>query len=201
MEKKEALDKLFIELETIKDVNFNDNFTFDDLKFVKDFFNKENSVENIFDRLKLFLVLDSLESQELKIKWIDFLVYNKIVEIINGSEVFGMTIISLLKLKEAPNFNVLPKVITSSGIKYSKVLDILFGESVGAIKPVMLVEYIRQKDLNIEQTMIQLIKVKVIDWFRIYEPKTSKWYIDFLDTDPKDFDYKIEVGKILELIK
>ena len=197
---KEPLDKLISNLENIKNMNFKENLAFEDFNFIKDFFNKEKTVENVFDRLKLFLILETIEDQNLKIKWIDFLIFNKTLETLCSSDVFGLTIISLLRMKEAPNYNILPKVI-GSNIKYSKVLDILFGESVGALKPVTLVEYFRQKELSVELSIIYLIKTKVIDWFRTYEPKSSLWYIDFLDTNPKDFDFKNEIDKIINLVK
>lgn len=197
---KEPLDKLISNLENIKNMNFKENLAFEDFNFIKDFFNKEKTVENVFDRLKLFLILETIEDQNLKIKWIDFLIFNKTLETLCSSDVFGLTIMSLLRMKEAPNYNILPKVI-GSNIKYSKVLDILFGESVGALKPVTLVEYFRQKELSVELSIIYLIKTKVIDWFRTYEPKSSLWYIDFLDTNPKDFDFKNEIDKIINLVK
>ena len=197
---KEPLDKLISNLENIKNMNFKENLALEDFNFIKDFFNKEKTVENVFDRLKLFLILETIEDQNLKIKWIDFLIFNKTLETLCSSDVFGLTIMSLLRMKEAPNYNILPKVI-GSNIKYSKVLDILFGESVGALKPVTLVEYFRQKELSVELSIIYLIKTKVIDWFRTYEPKSSLWYIDFLDTNPKDFDFKNEIDKIINLVK
>ena len=185
-------------------INFKDTFKYEDLSILKDLFGfgYQLDISKIFENMKNFIILDRLRKIDEITLWVDYLILNKTIEQFNFSEINAMTILALIRHKEEPNYNVLPKLYSNGKFKYHKLADLVFGESIGAVKTVNLIEYFRQWSMDIEVVILQMIKVKIIDcWFKIYEPKTIEWYIDFLRIpDEEEFNFKNEIEKILNLL-
>lgn len=106
---------------------------------------------------------------------------NKIIQTEPNKKNFNcISILSLLKNKVEPNFNILPKVYSTIP-KVGAIHDLIFGSHPTQLKIIHLVEYFRQKEFTFEQFINHLILVKVIEFFDNYERKSSDWYNSFIE--------------------
>ena len=197
---KKVLSEILDNIRLLKNIDFNEDFKYENIILLKNLCNQDGF--NIFENFKLFLCLENLKETDQIINWMDYLVCNSVLELIKNNDVAAATIVALLKNQVEPNYNILPKIFASGKIKYTKLVDLLFGLANPMIKPVMIIEYFRQNELKLDRVILLLIKTKVLEWFKKFEPKSIEWCANFLKVESEqEFDFKIEVEKLENFLK
>ena len=139
--------------------------------------------------------LESTEETLLKIS-----IISTLIDIIGEPNHYNcVSVLSLLQNKIEPNYNILPKIKFGSKSNYENILDLIFSYPNKTIKIIQLVEFIRQKEYTLTQFLNLAIRVRVIHWFTIYEPKTLYWINDFINSVPAS--YETNIDDIIELLE
>lgn len=128
---------------------------------------------------EVYNLLSNNDSLEVEL---NLIVLNKLSDLITTDEILKATVFNLARVQEEPNYQMLPK-INLDKIKYQRLLDLLFTYSNETLNAVKCIEFIRQRNWDFKKFMILLIRSRIILWFKINEPKSTKWYANFFDKE------------------
>ena len=192
-----TIEDLKSKLEDLKNLDLEkgdiDNIT----KLINFFGLKTDTISVNCSRVFFATVREEIESK--KIAQLEFAIFSAFNYLLGDNKTFNcISAITLLKNKEEPNFNIIPKIQTNQTYKIDIVLDLLFGKHQPTFKIIHFVEFIRQKELNINQFLNKAIRAKILEWLILNEPKTINWEVDFFNQDLNDLD--LNIVSILEIL-
>lgn len=165
-------------IEDFKGFKNGDEIEAQSLLKIKAFLEFPKTIEYIFSNINLLSAYPALDEQNAAIL-IDMLVFNRLIEYVGKSEIQLITIFTMLKNKSEPNYDMLPKIYASK-VKINKILDLLFNDDPNSVLGLFkLIEYMKQREFNLEDFLVRLIKSRCIIWTLENEKKSTNWYVSF----------------------
>jgi len=170
-------------LVSLKNINIDaKTFEWDHMNLLNDFISLDNRTKydkSMWLLKEVYNILSNSNSSEFEL---NLIILNKISDLISTDEILKATILNLARVQAEPNYQMLPK-ITLDKIKYQRLLDLLFTFSNETLNAVKCIEYIRQRKWDFKSFLILLIRSRLILWFKINEPKSTKWYMNFFEKE------------------
>lgn len=170
-------------LVSLKNINIDaKTFEWDHMNLLNGFISLDNRTKydkSMWLLKEVYNILSNSNSSEFEL---NLIILNKISDLISTDEILKATILNLARVQDEPNYQMLPK-ITLDKIKYQRLLDLLFTFSNETLNAVKCIEYIRQRKWDFKSFLILLIRSRLILWFKINEPKSTKWYMNFFEKE------------------
>lgn len=170
-------------LVSLKNINIDaKTFEWDHMNLLNNFISLDNRTKydkSMWLLKEVYNILSNSNSSEFEL---NLVILNKISDLISTDEILKATILNLARVQDEPNYQMLPK-ITLDKIKYQRLLDLLFTFSNETLNAVKCIEYIRQRKWDFKSFLILLIRSRLILWFKINEPKSTKWYMNFFEKE------------------
>lgn len=170
-------------LVSLKNINVDaKTFEWDHMNLLNGFISLDNRTKydkSMWLLKEVYNILSNSNSSEFEL---NLIILNKISDLISTDEILKATILNLARVQDEPNYQMLPK-ITLDKIKYQRLLDLLFTFSNETLNAVKCIEYIRQRKWDFKSFLILLIRSRLILWFKINEPKSTKWYMNFFEKE------------------
>lgn len=192
-----SLEELINKLEQLKNIDL-ENPDSSGYELFQSFFKIENVLKQ---KLKWCnIAINGIELESFEKTMLELSIFSMILDIMSESNNFNcISILSLLRNKTEPNYNILQKIKFGSKANYENIIDLVFAQDNKPLKIIQLIEYLRQRGYSLEQFLNLAIRVRVIYWFEEFEPKTLYWINDFFNSVPAS--YQINIEDILELLK
>ena len=192
-----SLEELINKLEQLKNIDL-ENPDSSGYELFQSFFKIENVLKQ---KLKWCnIAINGIELKSFEKTMLELSIFSMILDIMSESNNFNcISILSLLRNKTEPNYNILQKIKFGSKANYENIIDLVFAQDNKPLKIIQLIEYLRQRGYSLEQFLNLAIRVRVIYWFEEFEPKTLYWINDFFNSVPAS--YQINIEDILELLK
>lgn len=170
-------------LVSLKNINIDaKTFEWDHMNLLNNFISLDNRTKydkSMWLLKEVYNILSNSNSSEFEL---NLIILNKISDLISTDEILKATILNLARVQDEPNYQMLPK-ITLDKIKYQRLLDLLFTFSNETLNAVKCIEYIRQRKWDFKSFLILLIRSRLILWFKMNEPKSTKWYMNFFEKE------------------
>lgn len=173
--------QLLQNIEDLREFKNGDEVEITLLPKIKAFLDFSKTTEYIFSNINLLSTYPVLKDSEAIIL-VDILVFNRLIEYVGKSEVQIITLFTMLKNLTEPNYDMLPKIY-SSKVKLNKIFDLLFNDDPNTVLGLFkLIEYMKQREFNMEDFLCRLIKSRCIIWSLMNEKKSVNWYISYFQT-------------------
>lgn len=192
-----SLEELINKLEQLKNIDL-ENPDSSGYELFQSFFKIENVIKQKLKWCNIAINMDVQKTNEKTL--IELSIFSTILNIMTEPNSFNcISILSLLRNKIEPNYNILQKIKFGSKSNYENIMDLVFSQDNKPLKIIQLIEYLRQREYSIEQFLNLAIRTRVIYWFEEFEPKTIYWINDFFNSVPASYQTNIE--DIIELLK
>ena len=124
------------------------------------------------------------EPDEKKIKfYLERLIIGKLGSVIINSKTqtnfTGLMILTLVRNKQEPNYNIVPKLKIKKNTQINKLVSQVTSDHEEVNNILLLMQYLYQFDISLEKFINCLLVNELYNWFEENEPKTELWKYDF----------------------